>query len=61
MSVTDITIGLMSVTVNTRMNVVGRWQPDSPARVLEAALALSSKVVTFFGFYVAAPGANDRR
>jgi hypothetical protein len=30
MSVTDITIGLMSVTVNTGTNVVERWQPEPP-------------------------------
>ena len=40
MSVTDITIGLMSVTVNTRMAAVGRWQPDSRGRLQEAALDL---------------------
>jgi len=31
---------VISVTVNTRMGAVGRWQPDSPARPQEAALAL---------------------
>ncbi len=40
MSVTDITIGLMSVTVNTRLAAVGRWQPDSRGRLQEAALDL---------------------
>ncbi len=30
----------MSVTVNTTMQVVGRWEPDSRGRLQEAALAL---------------------
>ena len=30
----------MSVTVNTTMRVVGRWEPDSRGRLHEAALAL---------------------
>jgi AcrR family transcriptional regulator len=40
MSVTVVTINLMSVTVNGRMTVMGRWQPDSRGRLQEAALAL---------------------
>jgi AcrR family transcriptional regulator len=40
MSVADITVGPMSVTVNTRMRSVGRWEPDSRGRLQEAALAL---------------------
>ncbi len=40
MSVTDITIQVMSVTVNTTMKVVGRWKPDGRGRLQEAALAL---------------------
>ena len=40
MSVTAITISLMSVTVNVRMLVMGRWQPDSRGRLQEAALTL---------------------
>ena len=40
MSVTDITIQVMSVTVNTTMKVVGRWEPDGRGRLQEAALAL---------------------
>src|SRR6516165_3132694 len=41
MSVTDITLGLMSVTVNTLDGrPLGRWQPDSRGRLQEAALAL---------------------
>ena len=43
MSVTAITIGLMSVTVNTRMEFMGRWEPDSRGRLQEAALALYSE------------------
>src|SRR5271163_3848 len=33
----------MSVTVNTRVGVMGRWQPDSRGRLQEAALALYSE------------------
>jgi AcrR family transcriptional regulator len=33
----------MSVTVNGRIEVVGRWQPDSRGRLQEAALALYSE------------------
>jgi AcrR family transcriptional regulator len=33
----------MSVTVNTRIQRVGRWQPDSRGRLQEAALALYSE------------------
>jgi AcrR family transcriptional regulator len=33
----------MSVTVNGRIEVVGRWQPDSRERLQEAALALYSE------------------
>jgi AcrR family transcriptional regulator len=33
----------MSVTVNTRIGVMGRWQPDSRGRLQEAALALYSE------------------
>ena len=40
MSVTDINLPSMSVTVNTTMVPVGRWQPDSNGRLQEAALAL---------------------
>lgn len=40
MSVTAINIDLMSVTVNVRIEVMGRWQPDSRGRLQEAALAL---------------------
>ena len=40
MSVTDITIQVMSVTVNTTMKIVGRWEPDGRGRLQEAALAL---------------------
>lgn len=43
MSVTAINVELMSVTVNTRMGDVGRWQPDSRGRLQEAALALWSE------------------
>ena len=32
----------MSVTVNTRIRPMGRWQPDSRGRLQEAALALYS-------------------
>ncbi len=40
MSVTVISIERMSVTVNTRIEFMGRWQPDSRGRLQEAALAL---------------------
>jgi AcrR family transcriptional regulator len=43
MSVTDITIGLMSVTVNTEDGIMGRWEPDSRGRLQEAALGLYSE------------------
>ncbi len=43
MSVTAITLPVMSVTVNTRIETVGRWQPDSRGRLQEAALALFSE------------------
>src|SRR5277367_3056490 len=33
----------MSVTVNTRIEAMGRWQPDSKGRLQEAALALYSE------------------
>src|SRR5580692_2560781 len=33
----------MSVTVNTRIQCMGRWQPDSRGRLQEAALALYSE------------------
>jgi AcrR family transcriptional regulator len=33
----------MSVTVNVRMEVMGRWEPDSRGRLQEAALALYSE------------------
>src|ERR1700691_5183304 len=33
----------MSVTVNTRIQRMGRWQPDSRGRLQEAALALFSE------------------
>src|ERR1700733_9659232 len=33
----------MSVTVNTRIHPMGRWQPDSRGRLQEAALALYSE------------------
>src|SRR6202034_1159732 len=33
----------MSVTVNTRIERMGRWQPDSRGRLQEAALALYSE------------------
>src|SRR5580704_17902625 len=33
----------MSVTVNVRIQVMGRWQPDSRGRLQEAALALYSE------------------
>jgi AcrR family transcriptional regulator len=32
----------MSVTVNSRIQIMGRWQPDSRGRLQEAALALYS-------------------
>lgn len=40
MSAADITVGTMSVTVNTTMAPVGRWQPNSRGRLQEAALTL---------------------
>jgi len=41
MSVSDITIAMMSVTVNTNYDeVMTRWQPDSQGRLEVAALAL---------------------
>ena len=43
MSVTAITVDWMSVTVNVRIEVMGRWQPDSRGRLQEAALALYSE------------------
>jgi AcrR family transcriptional regulator len=43
MSVTVISIGLMSVTVNERIETMGRWEPDSRGRLQEAALALYSE------------------
>ncbi len=43
MSVTAIRIDSMSVTVNGRMDLMGRWQPDSRGRLQEAALALYSE------------------
>ena len=43
MSVTAITVNLMSVTVKTRVELMGRWQPDSRGRLQEAALALFSE------------------
>ncbi len=43
MSVTAIKIDLMSVTVNTRIDGMGRWEPDSRGRLQEAALALYSE------------------
>src|SRR6202030_2395061 len=33
----------MSVTVNVRIGIMGRWQPDSRGRLQEAALALYSE------------------
>jgi AcrR family transcriptional regulator len=33
----------MSVTVNTRIDAMGRWEPDSRGRLQEAALALYSE------------------
>jgi AcrR family transcriptional regulator len=36
-------IDSMSVTVNTRIRVMGRWEPDSRGRLQEAALALYSE------------------
>jgi AcrR family transcriptional regulator len=43
MSVTTINFGWMSVTVNVRIEIMGRWQPDSRGRLQEAALALYSE------------------
>jgi AcrR family transcriptional regulator len=43
MSVTAIKINWMSVTVNVRIEIMGRWQPDSRGRLQEAALALYSE------------------
>jgi AcrR family transcriptional regulator len=43
MSVTAISLDMMSVTVNARIEVMGRWQPDSRGRLQEAALALYSE------------------
>src|SRR5580692_9342485 len=43
MSVTAININWMSVTVNGRIGIMGRWQPDSRGRLQEAALALYSE------------------
>jgi AcrR family transcriptional regulator len=43
MSVTAIKIDWMSVTVNARIEIMGRWQPDSRGRLQEAALALYSE------------------
>jgi AcrR family transcriptional regulator len=43
MSVTAIKIDWMSVTVNVRIKIMGRWQPDSRGRLQEAALALYSE------------------
>jgi AcrR family transcriptional regulator len=43
MSVTAIKIDWMSVTVNVRIEIMGRWQPDSRGRLQEAALALYSE------------------
>jgi AcrR family transcriptional regulator len=43
MSVTAISVELMSVTVNTKIEIMGRWQPDSRGRLQEAALALYSE------------------
>lgn len=42
MSGTDITLDVMTVTVNTKDpgNAVGRWEPNSQGRLQEAALAL---------------------
>src|SRR5450755_1860123 len=36
-------IGWMSVTVNVRIGIMGRWQADSRGRLQEAALALYSE------------------
>src|SRR6202046_919452 len=33
----------MSVTVNVRIEIMGRWQPDSRGRLQEAALALNAE------------------
>ena len=43
MSDTVITLSVMSVTVNTRIRHMGRWEPDSRGRLQEAALALFSE------------------
>src|SRR5271168_1090842 len=43
MSVTAINVDGMSVTVNGRIWIMGRWQPDSRGRLQEAALALYSE------------------
>lgn len=43
MSETDISLGAMSVTVNTGTVHMGRWEPDSRGRLQEAALALFSE------------------
>jgi AcrR family transcriptional regulator len=43
MSVTVITVDLMSVTVNTRKLIMGRWEPDSRGRLQETALAMFSE------------------
>lgn len=44
MSVTDVKLDGMSVTVNTgRIGPMGRWEPDSRGRLQEAALALFSE------------------
>ncbi len=43
MSVTAVTLGFMSVTVNAYHVGMGRWQPDSRGRLQEAALALYSE------------------
>jgi AcrR family transcriptional regulator len=40
MSGTVITLGLMSVTVNSGISSMGRWEPNSRGRLQEAALAL---------------------
>jgi AcrR family transcriptional regulator len=40
MSVTVITVGVMSATVNSTIRNMGRWQPDSRGRLQEAALTL---------------------
>jgi AcrR family transcriptional regulator len=43
MSVTVINIGSTSVTVKVRIEIMGRWEPDSRGRLQEAALALYSE------------------